>query len=107
MLGKFPHHRLMNSASFLPTYTGTPTSVAALRAALVANGVAKARVRLMPNGSVRLVLNSVQDRPAANAALASVHACTVGGERFTEPANVGTRCAWNGPEELFLRFAQL
>lgn len=97
----------MNTAAFLPTYTGTAASVAALRAALVACNVVKARVRLMPNGSVRLNLNSVQDRAAANTALAAVNACTVGGDRFTEPANIETKYAWNGPVELFLRFAQL
>lgn len=97
----------MNETYTNRAYTGTPATVSALRAALTANSVAKARVRLMPNGSVRLVLNDVQDRPAALIALATVHACTTGGGVFTTPSNDATKYAWNGPVEIFLRFTQI
>ncbi len=84
------------------TMLGTPATVAALRAALDSRGV-KARVRLMPNGCVRVVLANLTDRPTACDALAAVNACTVGGGVFTTPANDATKYAWT-LTEVFVRF---
>lgn len=82
-------------------YSITPGKAAALRAGLIALGVRRARVRVMPNGAGRLVLASVGDRGAARDALVLVNASTPSGEPFTSPQSAS---AWNGPVELFFRY---
>lgn len=72
-----------------------------LRANLSAFGVAKARVRVMRNGAMRLVLASRSDRDAARDALVLCDARTAAGMPFTNPDSA---CAWNGPVEVFVRF---
>lgn len=81
-------------------YPATAEKAAALRTNLTLSG-AKGRVRVMPNGAARLVINTPADRDAARDALVLSNACTTSGNAFTSPAAIH---AWNGPTEIFVRF---
>lgn len=82
-------------------YPATPEKAAFLRLALTNAGVKKARCKVMRNGALRLVLNSVEDKPNALGALVEVGALDCSGMHFTDPR---TKHAWNGPVEIFVRF---
>ncbi len=82
-------------------YSVTTEKANLLRDNLAFCGVKSARVRKMPNGVCRLVLNSRDDRDAARDALVMSDACTACGMAFTNPES---RFAWNGPVEIFVRF---
>lgn len=83
-------------------YAANAENAARLRNALTKMGVSKARVRVMRYGAARLVLNSVTDRAAARDALVLAGAVDCTGMPFTDP---GTKHSWNGPVEIFVRFA--
>ena len=83
-------------------YPATAEKAALVRENLALCGVSGARVRRMPNGALRLALASSVDRAAARDALVLSDACTATGESFTSPAS---QHAWNGPVEIFVRFA--
>lgn len=82
-------------------YPCTAEKATSLRANLSICGANNARVRVMRNGSARVVLASVSDRDAARDALVLSSACTATGNSFTSPASTN---AWNGPVEIFIRF---
>lgn len=86
---------------FTKIYHATATNTDRLRAELTAMGVKRARVRKIPCGTARLVLNSVEDREAARDALVLAGALTAGGRPFTDPT---TQHAWNTQTEIFIRF---
>lgn len=84
-------------------YPATAEKASALRSVLRDVGVKGARIRRMANGALRLVVASASDREAARDALVIVGACTACGKAFTLP---GSRFAWNGPNEIFVRFLE-
>lgn len=81
-------------------HPATAAKVAIVRANLALCG-ASARVRVMRNGALRVVLASVAEREAARDALVLSDACTASGVSF---ADADSRFAWNGPVEVFVRF---
>lgn len=84
-------------------YPATAAHAQNLRAELAACGVSGARVRRMPNGRIRLVLASTNDRDAARDALVMTGACNASGVSFVDPS---TTNSWNGPTEIFIAFLE-
>lgn len=64
-------------------------------------GAAGVRVRRMPNGSLRIVARSKDQRDSVRDALVLSDACTGSGAPFTSP---DSNSAWNGDLEIFVRF---
>jgi hypothetical protein len=89
----------MQQMSYL--YPATAAKAAAVRGNLALCGVAGARVRRMPNGSLRIVVASKDQRQSVRDALVMSDACTGGGTPFTSP---DSNSAWNGDFEIFVRF---
>lgn len=81
-------------------YSATAEKAASVRANLSACG-ARARVRVMPNGSLRVVAADASQRDAVRDALVLSDACTTSGTPFS---SINSRNAWNGPCEVFVRF---
>ena len=84
-------------------YPVTEAKAHSLRTLLVALGAKGARVRKMRNGAARVVLADAAHRAAACSALTLAEALTACGQRFDDPA---AWSAWNGPVEIFVRFAK-
>lgn len=83
-------------------YPATAAKAATVRLNLSLCGVTGARVRVMPNGALRLVVRDRSQREAARDALVLSDACTACGALFTSP---DCATAWNGDLEIFVRFA--
>jgi hypothetical protein len=83
-------------------YPATAAKAAIVRANLLLCGATGVRVRVMPNGAMRLVLASADQRGAVRDALVLSDACTHSGNLFTSP---DSRFAWNGATEISIRFA--
>jgi hypothetical protein len=90
----------MASVSYL--YPATAAHAATVRANLAACGVSDVRVRVMPNGAMRLVLRSRDQRESVRDALVLSGAVTASGKSFASPSS---STAWNGDVEIFVRFA--
>lgn len=84
-------------------YPATAAKAATVRANLALCGVSGVRVRVMPNGAMRVVLASADQRAAVRDALVISDACTAAGMPF---AAADSRFAWNGSTEVFVRFLE-
>lgn len=83
-------------------HPATAAKATTVRLNLSLCGVTGARVRVMPNGAMRLVVRDRSQREAARDALVLSDACTATGNLFTSPESSS---AWNGDTEIFVRFA--
>ena len=89
----------MESTTYL--YPATAAKATLVRENLALCGAAGVRVRRMPNGSLRVVVRSKDQRAAVRDALILSDACTGSGMLFTSP---DSNSAWNGDLEIFVRF---